>query len=348
MQRFPWGLGDTAEARSPGEERRALLAAMYGVYAAAELRDEGGSPLTRPLSMAESLAIIKEGKGKLRDRAFRVAGAKLSVGAMQRDRPDMRMGLVDLCGREMAEKILHLRGPHTPSRMMAHAYRVFAEGGLGDGAGPAVATPMPTDDGTHSGLDIRTLLTSVNVHTAYQGSFADLAELLDPQGWSSSPFWLAATKVLLVDGRFVPDPHPPALGTSWSGYFYEDVQWALNRTVLAQFQTYLKITYRVEAPRIDLSFSLYSARGSMVLARVADTGVDVDSGGAHATLFVGGLETYDVTALKRVRFSDFCSRSTPNQGGEGAGQMLNYQAPAIVALWMNDLFYESLHQGARG
>jgi hypothetical protein len=220
MERFPEDRIDDGGARSPGEQHRALLAAMFAVYASSELKDTRGRWLpsaARPMSVPEALSVIKDTRGPLHDRAYRVCAARMAVSALRDGRSDMRRSLVDLVGRETARRILDVKGRVTPDDITELVYQTL------DGGGREGLVPLPRETGTAPGtsLDIATMTTTVSVSAPYEGSFEELAVKLDPRSWTSSPFWLAATKVILVDGRFVPDPREPPLGTSWSGYFYE-------------------------------------------------------------------------------------------------------------------------------
>jgi hypothetical protein len=218
----------------------------------------------------------------------------------------------------------------------------------------ALGHRAPADDEpvTSSSIDVDTMATTVRVESAYEGTLEDLAKKIDPRSWSLSPFWVAATKVVKEDGRFVPDPKGPELGEGWSGTFYESVWWSMDATTYSAFQNYLDVDFGVKKQEetIDLRFSLYACRGSMVLARIAPGGVEIDSGFTTAEpdgdLRPDGTRRFKLVAQKKLRFADMTSRSTPNQGPDGAGQFLNYMSPAVVAVWMHDILYDSLKNGA--
>lgn len=329
--------------------RRALLAAMTGVYAAVEHPAEHIPALSasaRPMPAQEAVRTIGRAQGPLRNRALRVCGARLAVGAFVDRRGDLYQCLVDLIGAEATKAIAaSVANVDDPSRglVMECAYQVLAT------LLPAAAESAPAAPVTTSSLDIRTMTTTVGVTTEGTGDFQRLAEWMDPRSWRSSPFWLASYKAIRVGGRFVPDPNQPPLGRSWKGYFYEYVQWAFNESVVSAFQCYLDVAYEVdvERRRIDLGFSLYTCAGSMLLERIAVGGVEVDSGRSTARP-LDEAGRFRISARKCIRYSDLVTRSTPNQGGDGAGQTLNYMAPAVVALWMNDLVYESTLSWSRG
>lgn len=334
---------------SGDRQRRALLAAMSGIYAAVEnpVAHLPALPASaRPMPAQEAVRTIDRAEGPLRDRAVRLCGARLAVGAFVDRRGDLYQCLIDLTGVENTNAIAASLGNiNDPSRalVMTRAYQVLAT------LMPVHHASEPADQHTTSNLDIRTMTTTVGVTTSGTGDFQRLAEWMDPRSWRASPFWLASYKAIKVGNRFVPDPDQPPIGRSWKGYFYEYVQWAHNESVVSAFQCYLDVAYGVdfERRRIDLGFSLYTCAGSMLLERIAVGGVEVDSGRSAATP-LDDAGCFRISALKRIRYSDLVTRSTPNQGGDGAGQTLNYMAPAVVALWMDDLVYESTLSWSRG
>jgi len=334
------------EVRDTDRERRALLAAMFALYAAADLPDGGAGP-GRPPSPSAAIEALRRGRGPLGDRARRVATARLAVAAFAERRDDLRLALVQLAGADVTDAIAtsvgHV-GQATADDVVRRAYAVL-DGQPPDARAAALGRPV-----TRSHLDVRTMMTTAQVTTDGAGTFERLARFMDPRSWRTSPFWLAADKVIRVDGRFVRDPDPPPLGASWKGYLYEYVSWAFNESVISAFQCYLEIDFAAlaEEQRIDLRFSLFSAAGSMLLARIAEGGVDVDSGCSTAVPLPGDGDRYLIQTEKRIRYDDLLTRSTPNQGPPGAGQELNYMAPAIVALWMNDLTYESVRAFSLG
>jgi hypothetical protein len=400
-----------AEAiRLDDEERSNLLAAMLGIYMASELTPAPVGPISAyipPVGVGEAIQRIRGAKGPFRDRATRVAAARLAVGATLNGRTDLTNGLGALIGQGNTKKIVDMvRGKESPSVdwVMRCAYHVLpgkdgtppvgppeeeGPGGDGPGGGPGsdsaapeskpkgppgtaalrlTASPpqdVPMDTPvlpagpvvpvrfdivghpeTSSKLDIETMKTTVTVTSLVKTRFQDLAVRMDPRSWTLSPAWVAAYKAILVDGRFVRDPSPPPLGTSWSGYLFEYVESNWSGGTVSAFQSYLNIRFTVvPESKIELFFSLHTSQGSLLLTRVAEGGVDIDSGFSKATRRgaggpPGSENFYDVTTRKNIRFTDILTRSTPNQGRDGAGQVLNYRAPAVVALWMNDLTYE--------
>jgi hypothetical protein len=330
------------EERDSDRDRHAVLAAMFGVYAAAELPDGAALGPASPLSPSQALEVLRRSRDPLCERARRVAGAKLAASAFIDGRDDLLKALEQLWGYDAVEAIAKAVGQindPTADDVIQQAYAVLGARGAEGFAGGS--RPQ-----TQSHLDVRTLVTTAHVATEGEGSFKRLARFMDPRSWRTSPFWLAADKVIEVDGRFVRDPNPPPLGKSWKGYFYEYVSWAFNTSVVSAFQCFLDVDFQVdeEARRIEMRFSLYRAAGSMLLARVAQGGVNVDSGYSKADPLSGNAErgSYRIQTQKSIRYDDLLTRSTPNQGPPGVGQELNYMAPAVVALWMNDLTYESV------
>jgi hypothetical protein len=327
--------------RPRDDERRKLLAAMIGVYSSVKLPKEQRHPSSfglRTMSVHDAVRTIASAEGPLRYKARRMAAARLAAGVQHERRRDHEIALANLVG---GPDVDHVAGLALAKKGAA----AYVYGALGARA------PADDEPETSSSIDVDTMATTVRVVSFYEGRFEDLAKKIDPRSWAASPFWVAATKVIREDGRFVPDTKGPELGKSWSGLFYESVWWSMDATTYSAFQNYLDVDFEVTAPdTIALSFSLYACRGSMVLARIAPGGVEIDSGFTtvepDGAPHRDGTRRFKVVAQKKLRFADMASRSTPNQGPDGAGQFLNYMSPAVVAVWMHDILYDSLNDGA--
>jgi hypothetical protein len=322
------------------DERRKLMAAMIGVYSSVRLPDEQRHPSSyglRAMSLHDAVRTIASAEGPLRHKARRMAAARLAASVFDERRRDHEIALGNLVG---APHVDHVAAAQAAKKgALAYVY-----GALGHRA------PATDEATTSSSIDVDTMATTVTVTSAYDGKFEELAKKIDPRSWSASPFWVAATKVGRQDGGFVPDSKGPELGKGWNGYFYESVWWSTDATTYSAFQNYLDVDFDVTPPNISLRFSLYACRGSMLLARIAPGGVEIDSGFTKVTpegdARADGTRRFKLTAQKKLRFADMASRSTPNQGPDGAGQFLNYMSPAVVAVWMHDILHDSLNDGA--
>ncbi len=233
--------------------------------------------------------------------------------------------------------------------IMASAYDLaWASGKQGVGASSSGT------EGCGAHYDPTSMITTVTAFKTNRGDMRTLPAFIDPRGWSrQSLFWLASDRVGLEDGRFVPYPDEAPIGTPWKGYLYEFVVLNQNNCTESGFQNYLCIDFDVQKDPasgvptcVCLLFSLYQAAGSLQLTRVTPGGMQIDVGYSKTdvTLPSGSVATVKLTSSKTVRYSDIVSRSTRGQGVAGAGNVLNMNAPAILALWMKDLVYGNLKQ----
>ena len=214
---------------------------------------------------------------------------------------------------------------------------------------PGILPPGTPNIATGS-FDPSSMVTTAFAANASPGNFTALSEAMDPQAWSRSPFWVDSYIVTLQNGRFRRLDNPPPLGSSWSGFLYEFVEWNMNDAVISGMQNYLNIDYQVNQSTytIQLNFSLCACQGSMMLERISGAGIEVDSGWAGASPMnttpssLNGTAPFLVAALKRLRFADTLSRSTPNQGVLGEGQIINLLSPAVVSIWMDALVEASI------
>jgi hypothetical protein len=195
-------------------------------------------------------------------------------------------------------------------------------------------------------FDAPTFISGARVTYEGTGNLDLLPALIDPRGWTRAPFWLAADRVELVDGSFVRCPDDPPLGEAWKGYLYECMVLPENGCITSAFQVYLNVDFRV--PKRDdawvvLRYSLFQASGNMQLMRVAAGGLEIDRGFAEVKVLTPiegssrGESRVAYTVQKSVRYSSILSRSTPGQGPPGAGSVLNMNASAILAVWIEEL-----------
>jgi hypothetical protein len=216
--------------------------------------------------------------------------------------------------------------------------------------------------GSGAVFDPRTSISSAWASQTGSGRLELLPGLIDPRGWVRSPFWLAARPVERKNGRFVPRLDLAPLGTPWKGPMFEYVVFNDEGCTVSGFQVILNVDFRVPRSEdgsilgISLGFSLLEPLGNIQLMRVASGGVEIDSGGSAAVIHPGGssrandpdaLRTVTLTFTKSVRFSNILSRSTPGQGDARAGSALNTNAPAMLAVWMQDLVQGTMETWAQ-
>jgi hypothetical protein len=99
---------------------------------------------------------------------------------------------------------------------------------------------------------------------------------------------------------------------------------------------------------VHFTYSLYQAAGNLLLVRVAPGGMEIDSGfgKTDVSAWEGDFADVKLTCAKSVRYTDILTRSTCGQGTQGAGNALNYNAPATLSMWMYELVSGNVQQWA--
>ncbi|PTL78757.1 hypothetical protein DAT35_37455 [Vitiosangium sp. GDMCC 1.1324] len=203
------------------------------------------------------------------------------------------------------------------------------------------AQPQPPRP--ESTLDLLSLVTTVDIPSEVICDFGILARMLDPRSWGPSLFWPEVFQEELAPNgqEFTRDiTNRTAIGTSWEGFLFENVEWNWNTNRAASFQNHLRIKYAVDthARAIRLDFALYACAGSQIFVIVQNGGLNVDSGfQCVQSLPSPPGSRFRLRTVKNIRYSDLLDRRIPNEGPAGNGQALSYLAPAIVGLWMNQL-----------
>ena len=200
-------------------------------------------------------------------------------------------------------------------------------------------------------FDVNTLVSTATTTIEVQRHFADLAKIMDPRGWRElGPDYFAhsykakevnGTVQYKDDGNPEPDVGTTApIGTDWSGVLFEQFEWNWNDLSLSQFRNLLRIKFEVDhtqgAEHLHLEYSLIQCLDSMVGYDEQDGGLDVDSGFADV-IGIGGSAppTWQVTAQKKLRFTD---RTPGNVGLEvpvDLGMALNFLAPAMIGIFLD-------------
>lgn len=197
-----------------------------------------------------------------------------------------------------------------------------------------------------SRVDLRSLVTTVDISSTSNFQFAALVDTLDPRNWSRSKFWPESTQVELSETAprvFTPVEVSRQTGPSWHGHLFEHVEWNWNLQRISAFRNFLEIHYDVDPAEqwIRLKFSLYSCEGSQLTVLQQRRGIDVDSGFQCVLALTNTSNpqgaSFQLRTVKHVRFADLLDRRVPNQGPAGSGLFLSLLAPAFVGLWMNEL-----------
>lgn len=128
----------------------------------------------------------------------------------------------------------------------------------------------------------------------------------------------------------------------WVGRLHENFDWNWNEDSEAMFDNDLNIDFshggNGESKTLRCDYNLYRSNASKVWVARESGGLDVDGGYTEATLTRQWLE---VTATKQIRFTD------PELGPPGLGAMLNYLAPTVTGLWMNQAVQAGVEKSIR-
>ena len=166
--------------------------------------------------------------------------------------------------------------------------------------------------------------STLTVVTCVNRPFGEMQPLVDPQNWKRcSDFFEKSDPI---------DPHTmepvaaPAPG----------VRWQLHEVFsmpVATFENILNITFHVSSDRILVEYDLYDSLSFLWFGVSLPGALERDSG----TIEVVPLDT-DVTQMttkKTIRFRDL-TPDYPVEGGVDQGQWLNYCAPAMLGLWIDE------------
>lgn len=342
-----------AAPSSSEEEASALRAAMLSVRVGLSAQPTLSGPQTL-MSLTSAVNVLQRATGRFSRRARSYAVSKLAEGMLLPNsaaRFSRHEALVrDLIGRERAAELVTQIRTEGGGDISQWAYRL-AWGGL-DRVTPSIKD-VTAPKGATATFDPTTFISTAVVSQTGKGKLELLPALIDPRGWTRTPFWLAAMPSERRDGRWVPRPLDTPLGTPWKGYMFEYVVFNTDGSTVSGFQVILNVDFAV--PRnpdgtirgIYLAFSLFQPLGNLQLMRVATGGMELDCGGSTTQIDPRGADSEGFTTVtlsftKSVRFTDILSRDTPGQGDAGTGNVLNTNAPAMLGVWMEDLVYGTM------
>ena len=182
------------------------------------------------------------------------------------------------------------------------------------------------------------------LETEIDGSFAELAALCDPRGWSRSPDFWASHRIAHstnargdvwprlerdAKGRVVAiaaeDSLP--LGQTWRGFLFEDFRWAMLGLTGSQFRNVLEIDFTADpiSPRIQMNYTLFRSLSSQIGVIQSEGGILTDSGFVSADWLTG--TRLRLRAAKYLRFAGM-------DGREAASGVLNAIASGILSDWL--------------
>ena len=121
------------------------------------------------------------------------------------------------------------------------------------------------------------------------------------------------------------------------------VPWQLHEVFnlpTATFDNLLNITFVVDPPmaprHIEVQYSLYESRQFTFVGLELPGVLERDSGFVRAVPDLRNPGETLMTTKKTVRFRDL-TPDYPIEGGIDQGQWLNYCAPAMLGLWIDDI-----------
>ena len=156
---------------------------------------------------------------------------------------------------------------------------------------------------------------------------ATLAPLLDPQSWQRCSDFFGASYRVKKDDYATPDP--VAAGTPWKGLLFEEF-----KLPNASFENILAIDFSVTPSEINVHYELHHSPAFTFAGQRRLGVLEVDDGFARARSVPEDPDSTEIAMQKTVVFADL----TPWGAEQGFddGQWLNYTAPAMLALWIDD------------
>lgn len=295
--------------------------------------------LGAPLSLERSLHALARGTphgGRLK-RQLAAALARAP-----REEQHAHRGCRALLGADKHAQLQALQAPHERSKL----------------ARTLLSDKKEACEVDHHTTDIRfdphTFITTAVVSAQVKRPVSDFAKQSDPRNWATvAPiaFQQSYQVQLAADGSPRQDedgcflallpgaPGASALGSSWRGKMFEDVVFAVDELQLSQFRNLLNIQFEVTRERVRMDFSLYRAVSCDVVVRELPGGLDVDDGFFSAEPVRGRKGWTQITGKKRVRFCDLTPSDSPYMEPATSGQYLNYMAPSLVGIFMDEFIY---------
>jgi hypothetical protein len=180
-------------------------------------------------------------------------------------------------------------------------------------------------------FDPRTRVATGVLRAMAKAPLTRLARTLDPQNWSTSPFFLETRKVVRTPRGYERDPAPPPLGLGWRGLLFERFLWQVGPLHVCRFTNVLNVDYRVGEKRLNLTYSMHCPLGGNVWFSPTPLGLDVDSGYLHAGAGPDGVE---ITLLKKVRMVELGEPSRAESHTSVFREILNNSLPGALRYWL--------------
>jgi hypothetical protein len=178
--------------------------------------------------------------------------------------------------------------------------------------------------------DPATRATTGDVTVFVNRPLAELPLFLDPRLWKRCTVIFQQSDE--VDRQTYQPKRTTPDGSAWSGYLRE-----CFRVPIGIFENVLHIEFAIDAAEIAMHYYLYdSVHYTPPWAFTPGPGVlEVDSGFAIAEPLDGRPEWTRLRMRKTVVYRDL-NPEDPGVLGIDFGQLLNYAAPALMAMWVDD------------
>jgi hypothetical protein len=166
--------------------------------------------------------------------------------------------------------------------------------------------------------------STLKVVTCVNRPFGEMQPLVDPQNWKRCSDFFEKSDA--IDPRTMEPVAVPAPGKRWQLH-------EVFSMPVATFENILNVRFIVEKHRLLVEYDLYDSLSFLWFGASLPGVLERDSG----TIEVVPLDT-DVTRMtttKTIRFRDL-TPDYPVEGGVDQGQWLNYCAPAMLGLWIDE------------
>jgi hypothetical protein len=307
------------------QEQLRMRDALWSVYFKAADRSRSVlPPAVRPLRLEHALDILidhkdQHGGARRRRAVFELAAAGLHDTV--RARPAV--------ARRVKRLATDLGVEHILDRVQRPADIGHAAQGL------LAAPPRGTDC-----VSLKTRRVKVNYDPPTHAStitatilvnkpLDQMVPFIDPRRWTLCSDFFERSDA--VDPR-TPDYDPIVLGDPPTG------RWQLyERFVvpIGAFENVLNIEFMNTGNEIQVRYGLYDSVSFELLGLELAGALEVDQGSVTAVRWANPPTWTEMTVVKTVVFRDL-TPDDPAEGGIDQGQWLNYCAPAMLGLWMDD------------
>jgi hypothetical protein len=191
-------------------------------------------------------------------------------------------------------------------------------------------------------------LTTVTASADLTRTPEELARVFDPRSWGDCFTHFVTERVDAVIGGYAPHtpkPDPDPIGQPWdpstTPHLFRERVSVFDENGENVFKNVLEMTdFQVSSTQMYLSFRLRESTAMVIPSLGVDMNqcVSLDEGYIKATLVPSstGDPLSHVEMVKRVKFVEIePGASTP--GGMDPGEVLNYLAPAMLCMWLEDL-----------